>query len=81
MIGATYSVLARFAGSAQSLTRSLSPFHRIAIATSPAARRCPLFSRRKPPLHPTACQFFQRSHRRKLRKHIQYPGTRSGSVQ
>jgi hypothetical protein len=81
MTGAIDSVLVPFTGSHQSLSRSLSPVDRIAIDRSPATRCCPLFSRRKPPLHPPACQFSRRIHHRKLQKHIQYPETRSGSVQ
>jgi hypothetical protein len=81
MIRATYSVLALFTGSHQSLSRSLPPVDRFAVESSPAIRRYPLFSHRKPPLRPLACQFSRRIHHRKLQKHIQYPKTRSGSVQ
>jgi hypothetical protein len=81
MIRATYPVLALFTGSHQSLSKSLSPLDRFAVERSPATRKCPLFSRRKTPLHPLACQFSRRIHQRKLQKHIQYPETRSGSVQ
>ena len=78
---ATFSVLGAFIDSDQSLTRSLSPVDRFAVERSPAIRKRPLFSRRKPPLHPPACQFCRRSHPRELQKAIQHPETRSGSVQ
>jgi hypothetical protein len=52
MTGAIDSVLVPFSGSHQSLSRSLSPVDHINVERSPATSRCPLFSRRKPPLHP-----------------------------
>jgi len=53
---------------------------RPAPLSKPATPERPLFSRRKPPLHPPACQFCRRSHPRELQKAIQHPETRSGSV-
>ena len=81
MIRATYPVLALFTGSHQSLSKSLPPLDRFAVERSPATCECPLFSRRKPPLRPLACQLSRPIHHRNLEKHIQYPETRSGSVQ
>jgi hypothetical protein len=81
MIDASYPVLALFTGSGQSLSRSLPAVDRIDIERPPATRKCRSLSHRKPPLHPPACQFSRRIRHRKLQKHIQYPETRSGSVQ
>jgi hypothetical protein len=57
MIGATYAVLAPFAGSAQSLSQSLSLLDRVPRQSSPATRRRPLLSRWNPLLHLPAGQF------------------------
>jgi hypothetical protein len=81
MIGATYPVLAPFAGSTQSLTRSLSGLDRVPPESSPATRRRQSFSPRKPLIHLPTGQFSRRARHRKLQKAIQYPETRSGSVQ
>jgi len=81
MIGAPHSVLAPFTGSAQSLSRSLSPVDRVPAESSPATHRLRLFARWKPLAHLATCQFSRRIRRRKLQKTIQYPEARSGSVQ
>jgi hypothetical protein len=81
MIGATYPVLAPFADSAQSLGKSLSLLHRVRPKSPLAPRPRPLFSRYKPLLHLPAGQFSRRIRLGKLQKAIQYPETRSGSVQ
>lgn len=81
MIGATYPVLAPFTGSAQSRSRSLSPVDRVAAKNSPATRRRQSFSHWKPLLPLPTGQFSHRIRHRKLQKTIQYPETRSGSVQ
>ena len=81
MIGATHSVLAAFTGSAQSLSQSLSLLDRVPRQSSPATRRRPLLSRWNPLLHLPAGQFSRRIRLGKLQKAIQYPETRSGSVQ
>jgi hypothetical protein len=81
MIGTTYPVLAPLTGSAQSLSRSLSPVDRIPVESSPATRRGQSFSRKKPLLHPSTCQLSLRIRHGKLQKAIQYPETRPGSVQ
>jgi hypothetical protein len=81
MIGATYAVLAPFAGSAQSLSQSLSLLDRVPRQSSPATRRRPLLSRWNPLLHLPAGQFSRCIRLGKLQKAIQYPETRSGSVQ
>jgi len=81
MIGATYPVLAPFAGSTQSLSRSLSALDRVPPESSPATRRRQSLSRRKPLIHLPTGQFSRRVRHSKLQKAIQYPETRSGSVQ
>jgi hypothetical protein len=81
MIGATYAVPDACIGSAQSLSRSLSPVDQVPAESSPATHRRRLFSRRQPlPQLPTD-QFSHRIPHCKLQKTIQYPETRSGSVQ
>jgi hypothetical protein len=81
MIGAVYPILAPFTGSAQSLSRSLSPVDRLRAESSPATRRHQLFSLWKPLIHLPTDQFSRRIRHRELQKAIQYPETRSGSVQ
>jgi hypothetical protein len=81
MIGATRSVLVACTGSAQSLSRSLSPVDRVRAETSPATRRRWLFSRWKPLTHLPTCQFPRPIRHREPQKAIQYPEARSGSVQ
>lgn len=81
MIGATYPVLSPFTGSDQSLSRSLSPLDRVPAESSPTTRQRQLFSRWKPLIHLPTCQFSHRIRHRELQKTIQYPETRSGSVQ
>jgi len=70
MIGATYPVLAPFAGSTQSLSRSLSPLDRLPPESSPATRRRQSFSRCKPLIHPPTGQFSRRVRHSKLQKTI-----------
>ena len=81
MIGATYPVLAPFTGSAQSLSRSLSPVDRVPAESSPATHRRRLFPRSKPLTRPATCQSSRRIRHSNLQKAIQHPETRSGSVQ
>ena len=81
MIGATYSVLVRFTGSAQSLSGSLSPVDRVAAESSPAIGRRQSFPCWKPLLHLPTGQLSRRIQHRKFQKTIQYPETRPGSVQ
>ena len=81
MIGATYPVLAPFAGSTQSLARSLSPLDRVAAESSPATRRRQSCSHWKPLIHLPTGQISRRVQHSQLQKAIQYPETRSGSVQ
>jgi len=81
MIGATRSVLVARTGSDQSLSRSLSPVHRIPAESSSATGRRRSFSRWKPLTHLPHCQFPRRIQHREPQKAIQYPETRSGSVQ
>jgi hypothetical protein len=80
MIGAPCPLLARFAGSTQSLGRSLSQIHPISARCSPCTRRGLLVSP-YPLLHLPTDQFSPRFWHRKLQKPIQYPRTRSGFVQ
>jgi hypothetical protein len=81
MSAATFSDLAAFIDSDQSLTRSPSPIVPVAAESSPATRRRQLFSRGN------RFSLFQRgpfSHRMrhpKPQEPIQYPETRPGSVQ
>ena len=81
MIGEPYLVLAPFADSVQSLSKALSPLDRVPPETPPATGRRHSFSRWKPLLHLPAGQFSRRIWLGKLQKPIQYPETRSGSVQ
>jgi len=81
MIGATPSVLAACTGSAQSLSRSLSPVDQVPSESSSATRRRRLFSRWKPLTHLPTCHFPRRIRHREPQKAIQYPEARSGSVQ
>jgi hypothetical protein len=81
MTGPPHSVLALFTGSDQSLSRSLSPVDRVPAQSSPATGRLRLFSRWKPLIHLPTCQFSPRIRHHNLQKTIQYPETRSGSVQ
>ena len=81
MIGVAYPVLTPAAGSAQSLSRSLSPLNRIPAKASPATHRLRLFSPWKLLTHPPTRSFSRRIRHRKLQKAIQYPGIRAGSVQ
>jgi hypothetical protein len=66
MIGAMSPVLALFTGSAQGLSRSLSPVDRVAIERSLAIPRRQSFSYWKPRLHPPASPFSRRARLRKL---------------
>ena len=81
MTGAPHSVLAPFTGSDQSLTRFLSSVDRVTAESSSATRRRQSFSRCKPLTHLPTCQFARRIRHRRPQKTIQYPETRSGSVQ
>ena len=81
MTGATYSVLAPFTGSAQSLRRSLSPVDPLRSENSPRAPRHQLFPRSKPFTHLPTREFLCYIPSRQHQKAIQYPGTRSGFVQ
>jgi hypothetical protein len=81
MIRATCPVLDPFTGSVQSLARSLSPVHRIAIERSPAIGRHQSFSCSKPLLHLPTSPFSSPFQHRAPQKAIQYPETRPGSVQ
>jgi hypothetical protein len=81
MTGAACPFLAPFTGSTQSLSRSLSPLHRVPEETSPATPPRQLSSRSKAPTHPPTRSFSPRSRHRNLQNTIQYPGVRSGSVQ
>jgi hypothetical protein len=81
MIGSTRSVLAACTGSAQSLSRSLSPVDRVPAESSPVAPRSRLFSRWKLLTHIPAYPLPRRIRYREPQKAIQYSETRSGSVQ
>jgi hypothetical protein len=80
MIGVTRSVLAPFAGSTQSLSRSLSPLDPVPPESSPATGRRQSFSHCKPLIHLPTGQFFRLVPHSKLQKAIQYPGGSTGSV-
>ena len=77
MIGATYSVLAPFTGSAHSLTTFLSSVDRVTAESSPTTRQRQSFSRWRPLIHLPTCQFSLQIRHRELQKTIQYPETRS----
>jgi len=81
MIGEPSLVLAPFADSAQSLGPSPSSLYRVLRQSSPINRRRPFSSRPKPLLHPPESQLSRRIRLDKPQKAIQYPETRSGSVQ
>lgn len=81
MIGSTLSVLAACTGSAQSLSKSLSPVDRVPAEGSPATRRPRLFSRWKLLTHLPVCPLLRRIRHREPQKAIQYPEALSGSVQ
>jgi hypothetical protein len=81
MIATTYPVLAPFTGSAQSLSRSLSPFDRIPPESSRDTRRRQSFSPWKSLIHLPTGQLSRSILHRKPQKVIQYPATRSRSVQ
>jgi hypothetical protein len=77
----TFPVLAAFIDSDQSLTRSPSPIVPLAAESSPATPRRQLFSPGNRFSLFQRGSFFRRTRHPKLQKPIQYPETRSGSVQ
>jgi hypothetical protein len=81
MIRATFSVLALFIDSDQSLTRSLSPVDCVAAEKSLATRWRQLFSRENRFSLLQRGPFSHRIRHSKPQKPIQYPETRPGSVQ
>ena len=75
MIPRTYSVLAPFTGSDQSLSRSLSPVDRLPPESSPRHPSAPvIFDPGSPLIHLPTCQFSRRIPHRKPQKAIQYIG-------
>ena len=81
MIPTPHSVLAPFTGSAQSLSRSLSSIDRLHSQSFHATSPLPHLRSRKVLPHLPTCQFLHPIPHRMLQKAIQYPETRSGSVQ